>query len=55
MENLIKRFPVVGVKVLKNLGNQSLFQGMEASRGIAELVENERFFWIRIFIKKNKD
>ena len=51
MDMLCKRFPLVKQKVLNNLDDQSLTKSREASRDIAESLEDERFYWIRI-IKK---
>ena len=52
MEVIFKRFPLVRLKVLKNLDNQSLAISIQGIRGFAELLKNERFYWIRI-LKKN--
>ena len=46
-----QRFPLVNRMVLYNLDNQSLTKSQEANRGIAEFLDNEKFYWIRI-IKK---
>ena len=51
MENLCIRFPVASEMVLKNLDDPSLKRGKLAGRGMAEFLENEKFYWIRI-IKK---
>ena len=51
MEITFKRFPLLRRKVLKNLDNQSLTRGTEAKRGFAEILDKERFYWIRV-IKK---
>ena len=51
MDMLCKRFPLVKKKVLNNLDDQSLTRSKEVNRGIAESLEDERFYWIRI-IKK---
>ena len=50
MEIILKRFPTVTRKVLKNLDNQSLTISIEAQRGFAEFLDNERFYWLQ-FIK----
>ena len=52
MDIIFKRFPLVTQKVLKNLDNQSLTRVNEAKRGFAEILVNERFYWIRS-IKKH--
>ena len=54
MEVVFKRFPLIRRKVLKNLDDESLIRSVEAKRGIAEFLDNERFFWIRV-IKKYVD
>ena len=51
MENLCIRFPVASEMVLKNLDDPSLKRSKLAGRGMAEFLENEKFYWIRI-IKK---
>ena len=51
MEEIFMRFPRVSQRILNNLDNQSLIRSKEVSRVIAEYVENEKFYWIRI-IKK---
>ena len=48
MENIFKRFTVVGKKILKNLDDKSLARSKEASRGIAVFLENEKFYFISI-------
>ena len=51
MEVVLARFPLIIRKVLQNLDNKSLTRSTEAKRGVAEFLDNERFYWIRI-IKK---
>ena len=53
MEVIFRRFPLASGKILKNLDDQSLTRSKIASRGITNLLENEKIFWIRI-IKKYK-
>ena len=53
METILKRFSVVGEKILKNLDGKSLARSKKASRGIAEFLENKKFYFISI-IKKYK-
>ena len=48
MEQIFKRFPVVGVLILDKLDNQTLNRSKEASKDIAGFLENEKFYWIRI-------
>ena len=53
MDMLCKRFPLVIRTVLINLDDQSLTRSKEASREIAEFLDNERFYWTRIIQKYN--
>ena len=55
METVLKRFPFASKIILKKLDDQSLARSKEASRGITEFLENERFYWIRIIQKYNDD
>ena len=50
MENVIKRFPNVAVKILNNLDTQNLVRCKVASKEIAKFFENDRFFWIKIIM-----
>ena len=50
---ICQRFPLVNRMVLTKLENQSLTRCIEASRGISEIIENEKFYWLRI-IKNHK-
>ena len=52
--NIFKRFGVAGAMILDNLDDQSLVRSKAASKEIAEFLENEKFYWMRIIIK-NKD
>ena len=54
MDVIGKRFPLVKQMVLKMLDNQSLSNTKQASRGMAEFLNNERFYWIRIIKKYAK-
>ena len=54
MENCIKRFPIVGVMIFKNLDNKSLTKSKEANPKIAEFLENERYYWIRKITTYNR-
>ena len=54
MENIIKRIPNLGVLILNNLDDQSLAQSKRTSREVAKLLDNERFYWIRILGKYSK-
>ena len=46
MKIIFKRFPVVGGMILKNLDSKSLVRSKEASREIAEILENKKFYFI---------
>ena len=48
MENLVKRFPDVGVKIFKNLDQKGLDRIIVASKVIAKFLQNEKLNWIRI-------
>ena len=48
MDMLCKRFSRVSITILNNLDDQSLNRSREVSRGISEIFENERFYWVRI-------
>ena len=48
MDIVIKRFPFVSYKVLKNLDDKSLVKSKEINRQIAKFVENKRLYLIRI-------
>ena len=48
MENIFKRFRVVGETIVKNLDAKSLARSKEASREISEFLENEKIFLISI-------
>ena len=48
MEDLCQRIPHVFVKIFCLVENQTLIKCKESSREICNLLENERFFWIRI-------
>ena len=54
MENTVKRFPLIGQKILKNLDNQSIFRAKKSSKEISRFLDNEKFYWIRI-IKNYKE
>ena len=48
MEDLCQRIPHVSAKIFGLVDNQALIKCKESSRAIYNLMENERFFWIRI-------
>ena len=48
LDIICKRFPRVSQRILKNLDDQSLERSNEVSQGIAQVLNNERFFWIRM-------
>ena len=49
--DVFKRFPLVCKKILNRLDDQSLVRSKEASKEIAECLENGRFYWIRMMKK----
>ena len=51
MEIFCKRFPVVGVSILKCLDDKSLIKCKEVSKDFCQFIEEERFHWIRIIMK----
>ena len=48
IEDVFNRFPHINESIFNELGNQSLINCKEASRELSKLLEQERFFWIRI-------
>ena len=55
MEIIFKRFPLIRQRVFRYLDNQSLTRIIEAKRGFAEFLKIERFFWIRIIKKYDRN
>ena len=51
MEIFFKRFPLASKMILRNLDNQSLVRSKEVSREVSEILDKERFYWIRIIAK----
>ena len=51
MEDLCQRIPRVSAKIFGLVENQTLIKCKESSRVIYNLMENERFFWIRIILE----
>ena len=47
MENFNHRFPIFGIKIFKNLDDQSLAQRKSINPKIAAFLENERSYWKR--------
>ena len=54
MEYCCMRFPYMGKMVYKKLDNQSTVRTKEASRGMANFLKNERFYFIKIIRKHVK-
>ena len=54
MEIIFQRFPLLGEKISNNIDDESLVKLKESSQESSKLLEQERFFWIRI-IKHYKD
>ena len=51
MEIFFKRFPLASKMILRNLDNQSLVRSKEVSREVSEILDKEKFYWIRIIAK----
>ena len=47
LEDICRRFPLVGKKICNNLDDESLVNFREADRNIHWFLEQERFFWVR--------
>ena len=45
---ICRRFPHVSQRILKNLDDQTLKRSNEVSREVVKVLDNERFYWIRI-------
>ena len=54
MEDLCQRIPRVSAKIFGLVENQTLIKCKESSRVIYNLMENERFFWIRIILENQE-
>ena len=54
MEIIFQIFPLLGEKISNNIDDESLVKLKESSQESSKLLEQERFFWIRI-IKHYKD
>ena len=52
MEDLCKRFPLLGKMVFENVDDENLVKFKESSREINNHLQNERYYWTRI-IKKH--
>ena len=48
MNTFCKRFSRVSIIILNNLDDQSLNRSKKVSRGVFEILEKERFYWVRI-------
>ena len=55
MDNCVRRFPVVGKMILKNLDNFSLVTSKEISKEVSKFMEKKRFYWLRIIKKFPND
>jgi ankyrin repeat protein len=51
MEKLSNQFPDLITMILENVDDESLANVKEASREMSNLIENKRFYWIRILNK----
>ena len=54
MEIICKRFPLVTRLVIKDLDDQSLTKFKKSSREIAEYLDNERFYWMKMIKRYSK-
>ena len=55
MDVFSRRFPLAIKNVLKNLDDESLSRTKEASRQINGFINNERFYWVRMMNKYNRN
>ena len=55
MEDLCQRIPCVAVMIFENVNDQSLIKSKEASSELSKFMLNERFYWLRIIMKYNKN
>ena len=55
MEELCKIFPLLSKMVLEDLDDESLTKVQESSKEIYNHHRNERFYWIRIIKKHNRN
>ena len=55
MEELRDRFPALIPMVLENVDNESLAKFKETSREMSVFIVNERFYWLRILKKYNRN
>ena len=53
MEELCQRFPLVAQKIMNHVDNETLINFKEAGRNADEILEKERFYWIRIIQRYN--
>ena len=54
MDVIQKRFPILAVKILNNLDDQSLLKYKKSNRDNCEFLNQERFYWMRILTKYRK-
>ena len=55
MEEVSNRFPSLVPMILENVNNESLVKFKETSREMSVFIVNERFYWIRILKKYNRN
>ena len=55
MEELSNRFPALIPMVMENVDNESLVNFKDTSREMSVFIVNERFYWIRILKKYNRN
>ena len=54
IQDLCKRFPLLGEMVFENLDDESLVKVKESSKEKNNHIQNQRFYWIRIIKKHGK-
>ena len=55
MEDLCRRFPLINRNILDYVDNKSLQNFKSASRQTYKLLDQERFYWIRIIKRYNEN
>jgi hypothetical protein len=55
METLCKRFPHLAGSIFDHVDDKSLIKCQEISGEVLEYLNNERFFWIRIIMKHQRN
>ena len=55
MENLINQVPLINQLIMRNLDSKSLVNFKETSRKINQVVNKEKYYWIRMMNKHCKN